>query len=126
MGRKCSVWRCKSGYKTDNSEKKSFFRFPSDPEERRKWLNAIPNKIQYHEVTNNMTVCSLHFKPSVKYKKHGVHKIPIEPPTIFDIHEKSCCGTSAPKKRETNNSTGVRIYDKIWSSNNSMNLINLN
>ena len=40
----------------------SLHKFPSDAEEKKKWIRAIPRADQ--EPSNNSRCCSLHFKPT--------------------------------------------------------------
>ena len=105
MGRKCSVYSCKSGYKSNKSDKPiSFYKFPTDPELRQKWIRALPNKLDINQVTENMCVCSEHFPADVATRTK--RKIPIDPPSIFkDLKEQSCSGTPQPKSRSTTRTT---------------------
>ena len=62
MGYKCCVPGCTSGYTScTSSEKPTIFRFPDDPQLRRKWLRNIHRDI---EVTKHTRICHLHFAES--------------------------------------------------------------
>ena len=130
MGRKCSVYGCRSGYKSSkdqdtlklgneaNTEVK-FFRFPKGPDQRRKWVRALPNNLKVEDITDNMTVCSKHFPPDVQKRKHQSHWIPVEPPTLCLIKEKSCCSAPQPKARPTKRSLADSRRDdpdkELWN-----------
>ena len=45
MGRKCSVYNCDSGYKTNETFKGHVFGFPADPDDKEAWINSLPNKL---------------------------------------------------------------------------------
>ena len=104
MGRKCSVFSCKRGYKTDNCNTPvKFYCFPIDDASKLKWIKALPNKLSLQDITKEMCVCSDHFPPNVLTGKWGR---PVEPPSIFDnLKEKSCIGTPQPKERQTKKSS---------------------
>ena len=57
MSRKCCVPKCKSGYKTSDA-RVSLYRFPSNEQERIKWIHAIPRTNL--SVNKNSVVCRLH------------------------------------------------------------------
>ena len=66
MGRKCSVFNCKTGYDTQKGgEKITVYKFPKDPDERHRWVSSLPNKLSIADVTENMGVCSLHWPANV-------------------------------------------------------------
>ena len=85
MGRKCSTVfnneTCKSGYKGE----KSYYRvlsFPTDAEERSRWLNSLPNRID--NATQNMGICERHWQVVYEFKRNpGGYKRPCNPPSIF-------------------------------------------
>ena len=56
MGKTCAVGMCRSGYK--GTEKgTAIFRFPTDRQERQRWINALPNKIDAEKNLDNIGVC---------------------------------------------------------------------
>ena len=63
----------------------------------------IPNCIDDTKAAKgNMAVCSEHFPQNCRFNdKEGIHRRPIDPPSIFHIKETSCIGTPAPKPRYT-------------------------
>ena len=84
MPKKCSVGNCRGNY-TSESEKVTVFSFPTDENERKRWLNALPNIIPPEHVTKNMGVCCRHWPPDARTKSVKGHKIPIDPPELFDV-----------------------------------------
>ena len=121
MPRKCSVYGCKGNYKSSlnspdssNVEKISCYRFPKDPEERLKWINALPNKINPSDITDNMTVCSKHFAPDCRMKRWGKYSIPLDPPdpALCSVAGKESCSRAPPSKpRQTKNSNPPPINE---------------
>ncbi|GFO25577.1 hypothetical protein PoB_005208200 [Plakobranchus ocellatus] len=108
MGKKCIVWNCKTGYASQKNlqvEKIPLYKFPKDLEQRRKWVQNIPNKITVEEITENHAVCALHFRNDVPLKKVGRYWAPLEPP-LADKNDapKSQHSTPAPKDRTTKRS----------------------
>ena len=57
------------------------FRFPSDRESGQRWLDTMPNKIEFDNVTENMGVCELHWPPHATYKGEE-HLLPLNPPSV--------------------------------------------
>ena len=86
MGRKCCTVfdnkSCTSGYKSD----KSGFRvisFPSNIEERAKWVKNLPNALQVEDITIHMGICLKHWKKGFETKPWPGGPRPIHPPTEF-------------------------------------------
>lgn len=97
MVRKCCVTGCKSNYLTEK-EKVSVYRLPSDPEERQRWLKAIPrDNIPDKKDT---VVCSKHFPPDFPVVKINGKIRPRDPPSVFNL-PKSLLPTPLPPKRST-------------------------
>ena len=119
MGRKCSVYGCKSGYATNTSDTDiSMFRFPKDTYQRKLWLLALPNGgLTVDNITDQMVVCSKHWKGgkegSVPMKSvRGGSKVPIVPPDFFGLCDKdsvaippSVMPTPPPLQRSTKKSS---------------------
>ena len=91
MPRKCCVFTCKSNFASTDVSLRAF-RFPSDEEEKRLWINALPNSnITQENVTKNMVVCELHWPSNYQKGKYGR---PMTASTVFHVPE-SCCRQTA-------------------------------
>lgn len=107
MGKKCSVYGCKTGYASQKTDKKlTVYRFPKDPQELQRWIRSIPNQIPMDKITQYMGVCELHFPEGVSKKCFGNHQTPVEPPSIFPNVPSSCCATPQAKPRTTKAALG--------------------
>ena len=73
----------------------------------------IPNYIDDTQAAKgNMAVRSEHFPQNCRFNdKEGIHRRPIDPPSIFHIKETSCIGTPAPKPRYTTKATAFLRRD---------------
>ena len=94
MGRKCSTVydnkSCKSGYLNDTSGYR-VLGFPTEIEERKRWLANLPNMINLEDVTKNMGVCLKHWEADFKYRiGPGGYLRPLHPPTIWKYSEVVC------------------------------------
>ena len=69
MGRKCSIFGCKSGY-TSNKKKIKVYKFPIDAKRKSSWIEAIPHELG--QVTPGMGVCAIHFRDCKEYKINGI------------------------------------------------------
>jgi len=116
MGRKCSVFGCKTGYKSNSStEKISVYGFPKDPDRCREWLACLPNVLKFEDVTSYMGVCALHWPQDVSMVKTGSRFfVPQVPPSVFPNVPQSCIPTSSssstnprPTKKSTQASRAV-------------------
>jgi len=116
MGRKCSVFGCKTGYKSNSStEKISVYGFPKDPDRCREWLACLPNVLKFEDVTSYMGVCALHWPQDVSMVKTGSRVfVPQVPPSVFPNVPQSCIPTSSssstnprPTKKSTQASRAV-------------------
>ena len=98
MVRKCCVTGCKSNYLT-TKEIVTVYRLPSDPEERQRWIRAIPrDNIPDKPDT---VVCAKHFPVGFEVvKKKGKFR-PKNPPSIFENIPMSLIPTPLPPKRLT-------------------------
>ena len=124
MGKKCSVIGCYSGYDDTKNRKKAasaeladtdvepptkvrLYSFPKDAALRAEWIRMIPNYVDDNQAAKgNMAVCSDHFPQDCRYNdKEGIHRRPIDPPSIFHIKQTSCVGTPGPKPRTTTRAT---------------------
>ncbi|GFO11590.1 THAP domain-containing protein 5 [Plakobranchus ocellatus] len=84
MGRKCSVYGCKTGYSATD-EKISVYSFPKDKDELEKWVRNLPNNISADQVTKYMGVCALHWpKDTELVRTKGRYYVLAVPPSIFE------------------------------------------
>ncbi len=103
MGRKCSVVNWRTNYRKrkkdeNNPENVTEYSFPKNLDDRKAWVRAIPNEnLSVEMVTDNMGVCTLHFKDCKSWRKASRFPAPDEPPTHFPDVPKSKVGT---KRRE--------------------------
>ena len=78
MGRKCSVYNCRTGYVSPKSEEKvTVYSFPKDNDERRVSITSLPNKLSFDEVTQYMGVCALHCSPDTPFIRRGRQLVPM-------------------------------------------------
>ena len=101
MVRKCCVGGCKSNYDTE-SEYVSAHGFPSNEEERQRWLDVLPNVVE--KVTRDTVVCVKHWPPDYQtYMKKG-HVRPVSPPSVFFLPKSFLRETSTmPRNVEARN-----------------------
>ena len=103
MVKKCCVPRCKGNYKSTGVNV-SIYRFPNEkyfPEEREKWIRAIPRPRSDYKITNNMGVCRAHWPPDMETKQYRGKIVPVNPPSVFPNIPESCVPTPEPKPRPT-------------------------
>ena len=80
MGRKCTVMNCKTGYDSQKNQPHIMvYGFPSDPDECRKWVAMIPNKVTPSKYVG---VCALHWPEDTPTVLRGRYRIPAMPPSI--------------------------------------------
>ena len=85
------------------NERVSVYRLPSDPEERKRWMKAIPrDNIPDKPDT---VVCAKHFPPNFPVVKVKGRERPKDPPSIFENLPKSLLPTPPPPKRLTTKAT---------------------
>ena len=102
MVRKCCVTGCKSNYLTED-EKVSTYRLPSNPEERKRWIKAIPR--DNIPDSPHTVVCAKHFPSGFPDIKVRGNSRPRDPPSVFENIPKSLIPTPAPSKRPTTKAT---------------------
>ena len=98
MPRKCCVTRCSSNYDS-TKEKITTYRLPKDPEERQRWIKAIPRDNIPDK--SDTVVCARHFPPDFPVIKVKGRERPQDPPSIFEGIPKSLLPTPPPPKRRT-------------------------
>ena len=87
MPRKCCVWKCTSNYKTDTDKLYKVLSFPKDPEERRKWVLALPNKLKNNDASIYQGICTLHWS---QVDDNG-ELIPLERGSVPMVHNSGPC-----------------------------------
>ena len=100
MGRKCSVYNCRSGYKWNPSKFNGIiYGFPKDKSEKELWIRALPNaSIANNNITDNMGICELHWPLKYPTRRSGRYLVPAVAPSIFIRVPQSCCRQTGPKK----------------------------
>ena len=99
--RKCCVGNCKSNYDTE-SEYVSSHKFPSDKDERQRWLDALPNVVT--KVTKNTVVCVKHWPLNYQTCMKKGHVRPVFPPSVFSLPKSFSRQTSTiPRNVEARN-----------------------
>ena len=91
---------CKTGYPKDTSG----FRvigFPTDVEERKRWLPNLPNIIKLEDVTENMGICSRHWKTGFEYRIVWGFPRPLHHPTKFGSTPKSFASQATIRDRRS-------------------------
>ncbi|KAK7106695.1 hypothetical protein V1264_017922 [Littorina saxatilis] len=103
MGRKCSVYGCKTNYKSEEgcgSERKvSVYRLPSDSAERALWISAITN--DNFTAKQHTVVCELHWPPGFETISKNGKQRPKHPPSVWPNVPSSQIPTPAPSPRPT-------------------------
>ena len=84
MGRHCIVYNCRSNYRGEPYSQ--VVKFPTDRNERSKWISALPNDPK--TLLKRTELCVKHFNCAWKTTQGG--KRPAEPPSIFEGVPKSC------------------------------------
>ena len=111
MGRKCSVYGCRTNY--SNEEKGTVYRFPNDESDKQGWIRALPNRDFLW--TKEKGICSKHWPNGCKMKVgKGGWEVPVEPPSIFGNVPKSCVPKhDAPKRAENSFTERNAIPDEL-------------
>ena len=114
MVRKCCVTGCKSNYISEN-EKVTVYGLPSDPEQRQRWIKAIPR--DNIPDSPNTVACVKHFPPGFPVLKKKGKSRPKDPPSVFENIPKSLIPTPPPPKRPTkkaaSSSRSEALYDDL-------------
>jgi hypothetical protein len=85
MPKRCAAFGCRGNYKGQPYSR--VVRFPSDEEERRKWIESMPNKCNSLKNRSDLFVCASHFDCEWVNVRGG--KRPSGPPTIFAARAKT-------------------------------------
>ena len=79
MPRRCSCFGCRGNY--DGTPYVKVISFPKDPEERERWILAMPNEKESLRHLKEIYICETHFNCEWVSVKGG--KRPKEPPSRF-------------------------------------------
>lgn len=80
MPNKCSVGNCRSNYRSLGAPYIPVYSLPSDPEERARWIRALPNVINSEKVF----ICRKHWPDDCNMVKVKRFLRPRDPPSLFD------------------------------------------
>ena len=94
---------CNSGYKSC-PEKRTVYRFPANPVERQKWLDAIPTVVDHLKI-QHLGVCILHWEDGFPVSKKGRYPSPAIPPNKWPASIPESCIRTPSAPRTTLNST---------------------
>lgn len=119
MGRKCSVFGCRTGFVVNRevvNKGTVCYGFPKDEDQCSLWVANLPNKnisVDEARTSVNMAVCALHWPenpPRMRSIRGG--KIPMDPPTKFDDTGSSCSRQTVPEKSRSpiRRSSGPNIF----------------
>ena len=109
MPRKCCVGGVEGGCRSNYESEKEVVKvhsFPSDPTERQRWVNALPN-ILAKPPTKDMVVCIKHWPLNHKtYSKKG-HQVWLILPPVFTVPHsfarQNLDATAAPRNVKARN-----------------------
>ena len=112
MPRRCSCFGCRGNY--DGTPYVKIISFPKDPEERERWILAMPNENESLRRLKEIYICETHFNCEWVSVKGGMR--PKEPPSIFPGVPKSVLKqvTSAPRPTS---STSESRAKKVQAAN---------
>jgi len=101
MPKKCCVYACQTNYKSKrDGEKLSVFRFPKNSDERKLWMQAVPNANL--SVGNNTVICELHWPKTYEaIKVQGGNFRPKNPPSLWPGVPASQIPSTSKTKRTT-------------------------
>ena len=100
MPRRCSVFECNGNYDGEPYTPTVSASLTSYPEDREKWIAAMPNDRASLEKLSKINVCKHHFDCEW-YTVQGGGQRPRQPPSIFPKVPKSCLKQTATKSRTT-------------------------
>ena len=102
MGKKCCVYGCQTNFKLRNGsseDKLSVYRFPTDEDEKRAWISAIPNDKLV--VSKDSVVCALHWPSGFETVSKKGKLRPKHPPSVWPNVPLSQMPTPSPSPRTT-------------------------
>ena len=120
MVRKCCVINCRSMYKKKKKEKEekvTVYGFPTDPEEKIRWVDALPN-LNKVIPTKYIGICKKHWPQDFTVTRVKGANRPRDPPTIFDVPSSCVRQTISSKDRQLK---GRKIDYESRQSNDTVN-----
>ena len=119
MPKRCNCYGCFGNYPHEPYTK--VVSFPKDPNERERWILAMPNEPNRLRSLKQIYICESHFDCDWTTCKGG--KRPTQPPSVFKDIPKTCLKQSKLKPRPTSSCTAdarrvkelkkAEILDKI-------------
>ena len=97
MPRRCAAFNCRGNY--SRKPYSQLVSFPSNENERKTWIGAMPNNPQTLIGRKEIWICASHFDCDWVRTRGG--KRPAKPPTIFPGVPKSCMKQSKTIPRPT-------------------------
>ena len=118
MPRRCSCFGCRGNY--DGTPYVKVISFPKDPEERERWILAMPNEKESLRHLKEIYICETHFNCEWVSVKGG--KRPKEPPSRFPGIPKSVLKqvTSAPRPTSSTSESSAK---KVQAANEAVDKI---
>lgn len=109
MPRMCNCYGCSGNYPGQPYTKT--VSFPNDPDERERWIQAMPNDPASLRSLKQINICASHFNCTWKSSRGGSR--PSEPPSVFSKNiPKSCLKQIPTKRRSTSLSTSEARTEK--------------
>ena len=94
---RCAAAGCRGNY--DGEPSVPMVKFPKDPEERQRWIDAMPNDPETLKGRKEIWICMSHFKCDFVKIQGG--KRPSNPPSFFPVVAKSCFKQTSSIPRQT-------------------------
>jgi len=104
MPRRCSVYKCDGNYDGKPYSATVSASLTKYPDDRKKWIAAMPNDRKQLEKLATINVCKHHFDCEW-YIVQGGGERPTQPPSIFPGIPKSCLKQTVAKTRSTKGGT---------------------
>ena len=104
MPRRCSVFGCNGNFDGQPYSQTVSASRERYPEDREKWIAALPNERKELERLKEIHVCKSHFNCEW-YRVQGGGERPMDPPTIFPGVAKSCLKQTKSQSRRTTSAT---------------------
>ena len=88
--------------KKKKTSKVSVYKFPTKDDEKRAWVNALPNMLKVEDVTENIVICEKHWREGFETTTKKGHTRPKYPPNVFSVPASCAPQTSnAPRDKDS-------------------------